>query len=67
MTLLRQFDSYRMVHVYREVNKVADRLADRGTDDAVGKKQHGLKWIKRSRSRFGAGEESPDSTGQGGR
>ena len=35
-TLLRQFDSYRMVHVYREMNKVADRLVNRGIDNAMG-------------------------------
>jgi ribonuclease HI len=32
--LLRQFDSYRIVHVYRELNNLADRLANRGIDDA---------------------------------
>jgi ribonuclease HI len=35
MKLLRQFDSYRVVHVYREANKVADRLANRGIDQAL--------------------------------
>ena len=34
LTLLRQFDSYRILHVYREMNKVADRLANRGIDEA---------------------------------
>ena len=34
MTLLRQFDSYRILHVYREMNKIADRLANRGIDEA---------------------------------
>ena len=34
VTLLRQFDSYRILHVYREMNKVADRLANRGIDEA---------------------------------
>ena len=34
-TLLRQFESWRIVHVYREMNKVADRLANRGIDDAM--------------------------------
>jgi len=34
LTLLRQFDSYRILHVYRELNKVADQLANRGTDEA---------------------------------
>src|SRR5262245_4085111 len=33
-TLLRQFDCYRILHVYREMNKVADRLANRGIDEA---------------------------------
>jgi len=33
--LLRQFDSYRIVHVRREMNKLADRLANRGIDDAM--------------------------------
>ena len=34
LTLLRQFDSYRILHLYREMNKVADRLANRGIDEA---------------------------------
>jgi ribonuclease HI len=34
MNLLRHFDSYRIVHVYREMNKIADRLANRGIDEA---------------------------------
>ena len=34
MNLLRQFGSYRIVHVYREMNKIADRLANRGIDEA---------------------------------
>jgi hypothetical protein len=34
MNLLRQFDCYRIVHVYREMNKLADRLANRGIDEA---------------------------------
>lgn len=33
--LLRQFDSYRILHVRREMNKLADRLANRGIDDAI--------------------------------
>jgi ribonuclease HI len=35
MTLLRQFDSYRILHVGRELNKVADRLANQAIDDAI--------------------------------
>ena len=34
MTLLHRFDSYRILHVYREMNKAADRLANRGIDEA---------------------------------
>jgi ribonuclease HI len=34
VTLLRHFESYRILHVYRELNKVADRLANRGIDEA---------------------------------
>jgi ribonuclease HI len=34
VTLLRQFDGYRILHVPRELNKLADRLANRGIDDA---------------------------------
>ena len=34
LTLLRQFDSYRILHVYREKNKVSIPLANRGTDEA---------------------------------
>ena len=37
MTLLRQFDRYRILHVYREMNKIADRLANRGIDDPEGR------------------------------
>ena len=33
--LLRQFDSYRILHVRRDMNKLADRLANRGIDQAV--------------------------------
>lgn len=33
--LLRQFDSVRIVHVPRELNKLADRLANQGIDDAL--------------------------------
>jgi ribonuclease HI len=32
--LLNRFASYRIVHVYREANKIADRLANRGIDEA---------------------------------
>jgi ribonuclease HI len=34
VALLRQFDSYRILHVYREMNRLADRLANRGIDEA---------------------------------
>ena len=37
ITLLRQFDSYRILHVPREMNRLADRLANQGIDDAVKK------------------------------
>jgi ribonuclease HI len=33
--LLRQFASYRILHVRREMNKLADRLANRGIDQAI--------------------------------
>ena len=33
--LLRQFGSYRIVHVRRELNQAADRLANRGIDEAA--------------------------------
>ena len=33
--LVRQFGSYRIVHVRREMNKLADRLANRGIDHAT--------------------------------
>src|ERR1044071_2735558 len=32
--LLREFDQVRIVHVPRELNKLADRLANQGIDDA---------------------------------
>ncbi len=35
MRLLRQFGSYRILHVRREMNKLADRLANRGIDQAI--------------------------------
>ena len=35
VSLLRQFESYRILHVAREMNKLADRLANRGIDDAI--------------------------------
>ena len=35
MMLLHQFDSYRILHVRREMNKLADRLANQGIDDAA--------------------------------
>ena len=40
-TLLRKFASCRIVHVYREMNQVADRLANRGIDDAIGRNSAG--------------------------
>lgn len=33
--LLRQFDSYRILHIRREMNKLADRLANLGIDQAL--------------------------------
>ena len=35
INLLRQFESYRIVHVPREQNKIADRLANKAIDDAL--------------------------------
>jgi ribonuclease HI len=35
ITLLRQFDSYRILHVGRELNKLADRLANQAIDNAA--------------------------------
>ena len=67
MALLRQFHSYRIVHVRREMNKLADRLANRGIDEAKKLPFSGLKWIKRSRFVPARSEESPDSRGRGGR
>jgi ribonuclease HI len=34
MALLRQFEAYRILHVPRELNKLADRLANKGIDEA---------------------------------
>ena len=34
IALLRQFEAYRIVHVPRELNKLADRLANQGIDEA---------------------------------
>jgi len=41
LALLRQFDSYRILHMRREMNKLADRLANRGIDDATKRKTAG--------------------------
>lgn len=35
VALLRQFDGYRILHVPRESNKLADRLANQGIDNAL--------------------------------
>ena len=35
--LLRQFEAYRILHVPREMNRLADRLANKGIDDAINK------------------------------
>ena len=37
--LLRRFSRYRIVHVYREANKLADRLANRAVDQGCGRPQ----------------------------
>jgi ribonuclease HI len=35
VALLSQFEVYRILHVPRELNKLADRLANKGIDDAI--------------------------------
>ncbi|HUF40980.1 MAG TPA: ribonuclease HI family protein [Verrucomicrobiae bacterium] len=35
LSLLRRFDSHRIVHVRREMNRLADGLANRGIDEAA--------------------------------
>jgi len=35
MALLQEFPAYRIVHVPREMNKLADRLANKGIDETV--------------------------------
>jgi ribonuclease HI len=67
MTLLRQFDSYRILHVRREMNKLADRLANQGIDDAASDKLRAKVDLAIALRAHARGEESPDSTGQGGR
>jgi ribonuclease HI len=37
VALLRELDAYRIVHVPREANQLADRLANKGIDDAIKK------------------------------
>ena len=49
VSLLRQFDSYRIVHVRREFNRLADRIGQSGHRRSDQKAYRGLKWIKRSR------------------
>jgi len=41
IALLRQFEAYRILHVPRELNKLADRLANKGIDDAIKKSSLG--------------------------
>ena len=41
VTLLRHLDSYRILHVRREFNDFADRLANRGVDNALTQKNAG--------------------------
>jgi ribonuclease HI len=41
VTLLRQFEAYRILHVPRELNRLADRLANQGIDDAIRKSSLG--------------------------
>ncbi|HWP23912.1 MAG TPA: ribonuclease HI family protein [Candidatus Binatia bacterium] len=41
LALLRLFDSYRILHVPREMNKLADRLANRAIDEALRAKAEG--------------------------
>jgi ribonuclease HI len=40
-TLLSQFSTYRILHVPRELNRLADRLANRGIDRALKQKSAG--------------------------
>jgi len=35
--MLREFEAYRIVHVPREANRLADQLANNGIDDAIQK------------------------------
>jgi ribonuclease HI len=35
LDLLRRFESYRIIHVRREQNRIADKLANQGIDDAL--------------------------------
>jgi ribonuclease HI len=37
VALLREFEGYRILRVPREANKLADRLANKGIDDAIKK------------------------------
>ncbi|MGB7946506.1 MAG: reverse transcriptase-like protein [Candidatus Binatia bacterium] len=37
VALLRDFEAYRIVHVPREANQLADRLANKGIEDAIKK------------------------------
>ncbi|HXV85040.1 MAG TPA: ribonuclease HI family protein [Candidatus Binatia bacterium] len=41
VALLRQFESYRILDVSRELNRLADRLANKGIDDAIKKSSRG--------------------------
>ena len=41
----------------RELKRLADRLANRGIDDAIKKIVTGLKWIKRSPDASGGGRK----------
>jgi ribonuclease HI len=41
VALLRQFEAYRILYVPRESNRLADRLANKGIDDAIRKSSLG--------------------------
>ena len=41
IALLRHFAGYRILHVPRELNKLADRLANKGIDDAIKQRSTG--------------------------
>lgn len=68
LALLRRLDAYRIIHVPREHNRLADRLANQAIDNRLSRISRAeVDQAIAPRFTKKRGEESPDSKGQGGR